>query len=217
MRYETTIPFEGFYNSISCDTLDEALRQMFSDRDTGVQVNEDLVGYATDSMNWKSVFVDFAKDYVENFALWAGLDLEWVSLESPREYNFTTDVVVATISETSLLRAFAEVDKTVLTDMAKRRHTSYDGFSSFYDPDITNWPESVLEWDANQIGTLMCAEAEDIVGGEFDCWQQYSLGESSQGNGVYEEILHKNCPAMERLLNIHEYLETRAKREEVAA
>lgn len=217
MRYETTVPFDGFYDSLSSMDLDDALKEMFSDRLTGFTVNEGLVMRAWDKMDWRQVRIDYAKDYLENFGLWLGLDLEWYELVSPREYNFRTDVIVATISEESLLKAFANVDKGILVAVAKRRHTSYDGFHSYYSPNIEDWPESVLGWDSVQIGTLLYALAEDVQGEEFGAWEQYYVNESSRSNGVYEEILSRNCPEMERLTKVHEYLEARAKREEVVA
>jgi hypothetical protein len=217
MKYETTIPFAGFYESTHNVLLDDALEQMFSDRGTGCQINDDLVNYAQDAIDWRKVFIDYAKDYLENFDLWLGLDLEITALESPREYNFVSDRIIATIPEASLLKAYTKVDKGVLIDVAKRRHTSYDGFYSFYNPDVSVWG-SVTEWDLNQIGTLLQALAEDTVGGEFDGWQQYDLMEQSMGNGVLDEIICRNGgPKLERLLKIRDYLEDRKEREEVMA
>jgi len=212
MKYETTIPFAGFYESLHNQVLDEALEQMFTDRDTGFSTNEDLVAYANDAIDWYKAFVAYAKDYVENFALHFGLELEFQDLDSPREYNFTTDRVFCTITEASLRKVMNAVDKSVLAAVAKRRHTSYDGFISFYNPDVYTWGP-VLEWDCNQLGTLLQAMAEDTMGGDFDGWQQYDLMEQSRCNSGIEHIL---CVAggvkLERLLRIHDYLEDRKAR-----
>jgi len=215
MKHETTLPFAGFYNSLHNTLLDDALEQMFSDRATGCHVNNDLHYRAIDAMEWRKCFIDYAKDYVENFALWLDLELEFVELDSPRFYNFETDVIRANITTASIEKAYATVDKDVLAGVAIRRHTSYDGFISFYNPDISTWGP-VLEWDHNQLGTLLQALAEDTVGGDFDGWQQYELMEQSRCNGCIDDIVYRNCPGIERLLKIRDYLEDRLEREEVA-
>jgi hypothetical protein len=211
------LPHCGFYNSQHNYLLDQTLEQMFSDAATGCNVYDDLHYRAIDAMNWRKCFIDYVKDYTENFALWLGLEMEFEGFESPREYNFVSDRTFINITEASLLKAYAEVDKGVLIDVAKHRHTSYDGFYSFYNPDVSVWGP-VTEWDLNQIGTLLQALAEDTVGGEFDGWQQYELMEQSMCNGVLDEIICRNGGTkLERLLKIRDYLEDRKEREEVTA
>lgn len=209
MEYETTIPFSGFYESVHNLALDDALNSMFGTREAGNPV-EAFVARANDAMDWKAVHTEYAREYSEAFASLVELDLKFEALESPREYNFTTDRIFCKITEYSLLKAYAIVDKAVLADVAKQRHTSHSGFSSFYDPGIETWGE-VLEWDLNQIGTLMQALAEDVRG-EFDGWAEYDLMEYAQCNGLLDNILYTNCDAANRLCKIFDYLEDRKER-----
>lgn len=215
MRYEVVIPFTGFYESLHNATIEDALEQMFSDSATGCYINEDLKAYADEKMNWRAVFIDYAKEYLVNFADWLELDLEWGALWSPREYNFMSDRIDATISEESLLRAYEMVDKGKLSEVARARHTSYDGFISFYNPDVSTWGP-VTEWEAQQICTLLTALAIDIRG-EWDGWTEHELMESDVSNGVIDDIVYRNCPGIEHLLRIKDYLELRAQREGVTA
>lgn len=214
MRYETTIPFSGFYNSLHDSELDMALRDMFSDRATGTDVNEDLLQRAMEKMNWRGAYVEYAKEYADDFGRWLELDLEFDELSSPREYNFTTDRIFVKISEESLKSAFAKVLKPELREAVRERFTSYDGFISFYNPDMDSWPEDVTEWDANQIGTLLIvlANQECTNNDGFEVWDEYDLMDDTRGNGIVDDILYRNCPGVERLLKIRDYLEDRKER-----
>lgn len=216
MKHLCVIPFSGFYESLHDDALDDALDQIFSDRDTGCTVNEDLVMRAWRSMDWKAVHTAYAKAYCENFALEFKLDLTFDEVNSPREYNFTTDRIFAYIPTESLQKVFDTVDTPGLRIKIRENHTSRDGFFSYYDNDLESWG-NVLSWDHNQIGTLLQALVEQESVNDWDQFEELSLMDDSNGKGFYDEILFANCPEMARLAKVHEYLETRAKREEVMA
>lgn len=216
MKHLCVIPFSGFYYSVHDDSLDQALDQMFSDHETGCRVNEGLVMHAWRQMNWRQVHIDYAKEYCENFGEAFHLDLGFESMKSPREYNFTGDICYGLMGTADLLRVFDAVDTPALRTKVKENHSSRDGFISFYDNDLGEWG-NVLSWDHNQIGTLLEAFTEQESTNDWDQYEEYSLMSDSFGNGFLDEILYRNCPAMERLCKIHEYLEARAKREEVAA
>lgn len=216
MKYLTTIPFSGFYCSLHDDELDETLDRMFSDRDTGCRVNYNLAARAAAAMKWRNVHEDYAKEYVDDFGRAMRLDLEFESLDSPRDYAFETDRIFCHITDDSLRKALKETPRETLAEVARKRHTSRSGFVSFYDPNIDNWPADVTEWDPNQIGTLMCAVAEDHTSSGWDQYEEYYLMEDTRGNGIVESILWEHCPVMPRLTKVHEYLEARAKRVELA-
>lgn len=217
MKHLCVIPFSGFYESLHDSALDDALNQMFSDRDTGCHVNEDLVMRAWSSMKWHQVHIDYAKEYVDDFSREFKLSLEFDELKSPREYNFVSDRVFCWISTESLKRVFGEVNTPALRIKIHENHTSRDGFYSYYSNTLESWPADVTEWDHNQIGTLLQAFVEQESVDEFSQYEEYELMEETRCNGVYEELLYNNCPEMPRLTKVHEYLETRAKREEVMA
>lgn len=83
------------------------------------------------------------------------------SMDSPREYNFTTDRVYATVplAVMRLLfkRSAAENHATFKAVIAER-FTSCDGFISFYSRHLADWLEKPLvDWDHNEFGTLLIA------------------------------------------------------------
>lgn len=209
MKHLTTIPFCGFYDSIHSSELDRGLEQMFSDHDTGCDVNRDLVQRAYDLVDWRLVHTKYAKEYCENLAERLEIKLEFDELNSPKFYNFTTDRIFAYISTADLMALRKRVDSATLEKEVKQRFTSRDGFSSFYSNKLVEWPWSPKEWDHNQIGTLLEAVVEDEHGG-WDQWKEYDLMAGSFCNGFIDNIL---SPGLERLLNVHDYLETRKSRE----
>ena len=200
----TTVPFSGFYNSFHDACLDDTLGSMFSDRETGCHPNKDLLDAAYDAVRWGHVHHQYAETYCKAFAHEFGISLSFDSLVSPREYNFETDRIFATIDEDEVRRLFGEVDPDDLTAIAKERFTSCDGFISFYDPNWRNWGD-VLEWDCNQVGTLLQA----LVGDEFDQWAEFSLMSSAYENGRMETWLSEG-EKVQRLLRIHDRIQREA-------
>ena len=217
MKHSCVLPFSGFYDTWHDSALDDALNQMFSDRDTGCTINEDLVMRAWDKMDWKQVHIDYAKGYVDDFSREFKLELTFDELVCPREYNFVGDRLFCFISTESLKRVFAEVNTPDLRRKIHANHTSRDGFVSFYTNTLESWPADVTEWDHNQIWTLLEAFVEQEAIDNFDQWQEFDLMEDTRGNGMLDDMLYSNCPEMPRLTKVHEYLEARAKREEVMA
>lgn len=115
---------------------------------------------------FKVVLQDFAKAYVpawnEEFQYVTGIDLhlEYDSVGMPREYNFTNDRIFATMPKRSGRKLLAhaicdEESRAVLDQVCKERHSSRDGFCSFYDPDWRTW--KLDELDHNQLETLLIA------------------------------------------------------------
>ena len=217
-KYLTTICFSGFYNTLHDSELDTTLEQMFSDRDTGCTINYDLYNRALDKMNWRAVHTAYAKEYMDDFMRWLDLELEFVELNSPRFYNYETDRIFVFITEASLKRAYDRVDTPALRQLVRERFTSRDGFISFYDANLDDWPSNVFEWDANQIGTLLIALANQECSNTdgFSQWDEYELMEQTRGNGLIDDILYCSCPEMERLLKVHDYLQSREARREFA-
>lgn len=203
----TTIPFSGFYESIHSGEIDRAEEGLFQNErgDANGPLNERFFRIC----NYGVVFQNYAKDYAAAFAQETEIDLAFESLSSPREYNFTTDRIFCEISRKEVRRIKRETDPEALTKLAKRRFTSYDGFSSFYSPDWQGWG-SVDTWDHNQIGTLIEAFA-----GERDEW---SLIEDMNCNGdldnwLCSSVLEKDKPELDRLFRVAAYLRHREERD----
>lgn len=205
----STIPFAGFYNSIHDSLLDQAMSEMFMD-DYG-DSNDDLIGQAFGDCNWQMVHNAYAKEYAEQFAKELKLDITFESLQSPREYNFTTDRIFVHISEDEIKRLIRETKRETFEAEVAERFTSRSGFISSYPNDLNNWPKDLAEWDHNHVGTLIAAYAKDNWDGGSEA--EMYLMESAQGNGRFTQWIEDATPSIDRLYKIADYLKTRKERE----
>jgi hypothetical protein len=210
----TTIPFEGFYNSVHGDELDIALEQMFHD-DDGVS-NEGLVDRAYTACDWQAVHERYARAYAEKFSEMIEVNMTFESLQRPREYNFETDRILCTIEKRQVRKLFAAVvQSTEFADVCREHFQSRDGFVSFYSPDWRDWPKSIAEWDHNQVGAVVLAYTRTWNGGkDLDSLAEMGLMEDFLHGGHAEEWIYRATPGMGRLCRINGYLNERAKRSE---
>lgn len=205
----TTIPFSGFYYSLHDSALGSALESIFSD-DNGKK--RDSIFYAAqDAADWRMVQNRYATEYAAAFAAEFKLPLQFGSMKSPREYNFSTDIIYCTISDEDAARLFDTCDKALLDKIARETFTSRDGFASFYDPDFTKWG-GILTWDSNQLGALIRAHVTE-QNPDFDSWAEFELMESAQCNGRLDNwIFESNPEKLNRLATINSYLNKREGR-----
>lgn len=207
---EILVPFAGFYNSVHDDALTEALKQSFTDRDTGCHVNDELFNHAQDSISWGLAFAKYAAAYVENFAEEFGVKLTFKMVCSPREYNFSTDRIIAEISPEDFAELMAKVKPEIFADVCREMFTSRSGFISFYSPDSEDWGDQ-SEWDHNQTGAVLAAWVAQ-QNPEFDQWAELALMETDQSNGRFDQWLGESSVKLARFWNIHDYLEARKAR-----
>ena len=178
-KLETTIPFEGFYNSfISADIENEidSLTQYYSESYEFNDNEEQLLSNSFLSVNRSSFYNEIAEDYtifyinalnerLKGFKLKAKFNL----LTSPREYNFETDRIFIDIERDhaiDFIKYIIKNYKKELENKIKERFTSRSGFWSHYKNGLDLWTKDYSEWDHNQIGTcfeLFDLEEEDIV------------------------------------------------------
>lgn len=190
---KTTIPFTGFYCSEHDAALDDALEQMFDD-------NADLMYRAHNVVNWAWVHNQYAREYVKAWASANDVNsLTFCELVSPREYNFSTDVIACEIPIEEVRRIRKRVGERRLQEVATELFTSRPGFHSFYSPYLADWGP-LEKWDHNQVGALMKALPEE------------ASMEDAQCNGRLEEWLIQHNPKIERLLKVHDYLTARKER-----
>lgn len=209
----TTIPFTGFYESRHGEELDWALQQVFTDRATGCNLREDLFNRAYDKVQWTLVHANYAAEYTRALAEKFELKVSFKELWSPREYNFETDRIYCEIEPDEVKRLWDVTSTPIIRNLARERFTDRDGFVSFYPPDIDEWG-TLDTWDMNQVGTLVEAYIEMMSDGEFSADQnlaEVELMEPARSNGRYDEWIC-SAPEVNRLANIHDYLETRKER-----
>jgi len=172
-KLESTIPFDGFYNSyISSDIEHQIGQQIEWDSDI-YDLNEDEQQILWDnylSVNRSSFYNEIAEHYtdlyidalneiLEGFTLKAKFNL----LTSPKEYNFETDRIFIDIERDhaiDFIKYIIKNHKKELENKIKERFTSRSGFWSHYKNGLDLWTKDYSEWDHNQIGT--CFELFDF-------------------------------------------------------
>ena len=177
-KLESTIPFDGFYESFISDDIDHQIGQQI-EWDTDIyDLNEDEQQVLEDSylsVNRKYFYNQIAEDYT-NFYIDAlnerlkgfTLNAKFQLLTSPREYNFETDRIFIEIEENHAIDFIKYIIKNYKKELKEKiedRFTSRSGFNSFYKNSLDLWPKDYSEWDHNQIGTcfeLFYLEEEDI-------------------------------------------------------
>jgi hypothetical protein len=177
-KLESTIPFDGFYESFICDDIDYQIGQQIEWDSDIYDLNEDEQQILWDSylsVNRSYFYNQIAKDYT-NFYIEIlnrrlkgfSLKAEYNLLTSPREYNFETDRIFIDIEKNhaiDFIKYIIKNYKKEFENKIKERFTSRSGFNSFYKNSLDTWTQDYSEWDHNQIGTcfeLFDLEEEDI-------------------------------------------------------
>lgn len=192
-RIEIQIPFWGFYESIHDRNLDEAIENAFNynyETQEDVELGDEFENarWSAD-INWGKIHKDYAKEYTEEFGELFGLDLKFVELTSPREYNFSTDRIFASIPKEQLAKLRADVEAHEgWAEEVKERFTSRDGFMSFFSADIKDeqWTREV--WEECQYEVLMEFWIEHISD-ENEDWQSCLMDDFS-GNGGMSDLVN---------------------------
>lgn len=174
-KIEIQIPFHGFYESIHSENIDRMIEDGFNyNYDTGDEQEVPDAVWEAD-VDYDAIHKEYSKEYTEMFGKLFGLDLKFKELTSPREYNFSTDKIFASIPKEQLAKLRAEVEAhPKWAERVKERFTSYDGFMSFYSNDSKNeeWTRDVL--DECQYEVMLDFWIEHISG-ENEDWQLYLM------------------------------------------
>lgn len=210
------IPFAGFYETYHDLLLDDEQESFFSD-DSGALTYYSLHEKFTKVCDYGHAFREYSKLYTQGFSDNFGIKtLRYESLDSPGEYNFTTDRIFCTIEDYEVLKMYTDCCPDKLANCAILRHTSRSGFSSFYNPDYKTW-DDVLAWDHNQLETLLVAwtSNRDFNNqGADNYWShddEIGLMQSYKDNGYITGLMLENKESL-RLVNIADYLRQRAER-----
>lgn len=199
-KLEIQIPFEGFYNSLINSLIDDAILSMF-DID-GSRDQDSIPESWYNHFNYNQKMLDeICIEYVKNFKEWLDSEcnikldsLEFKALESPKYYNYETDRICCTISE-SEARALRRIAKdSDFQQVIKDRHESRSGFMSFYKTDWNLWKDlKPVKMDHNELHTLLIA-AILSAGGELyhGIPDSYALWEASRCNGFFSDVIYNN-------------------------
>lgn len=210
------IPFEGFYNSYIDSAIDDYILNLFDREGTG---DTDLI---PDEFHHHFTMTEpmqnaICEQYAELFKDWLkqefeiDISLEYDECTSPKYYNYGTDKIYCRINSYDIAKLAAMTKDSYLEEVIKERHTSYDGFVSFYSNDLETWKEkNPLEYDENELMTLLIAAClsqmdADKCGLLTTDWKHFKdhyepyapfFWESALGNGALEvvfEHMPKEC------------------------
>ena len=158
---KTTIEFGGFYESIHDSHIDMMTNNYFDD--TPLQDDENNFEY----FDWNAIHKSYIKSYCykleeyikDNYEI--DIDFKNISMHSPKEYNFATDVINCDVikKKIELLNKELLKDEKFL-EYLKDSTQSYDGFMSFYtyDQALNNKDDMlsvyVLRYLCNQLNNI---------------------------------------------------------------
>ena len=178
-KFLVQIPFDGFYQSVTDAMIDSEIENYIYNKQ---EENSDYNDYPDYRVN----FDYLAREYVKAYQSWMKendyptIALEFESMVSPREYNFTTDRIFCYVGFSDIDKLYSlfiecEDAQKIINDTFKSR----DGLVSFYDDFCHEWKTKPLaEWDHNELMVLFP---------EPDYW---SLWENPMCNGVFCNAVH---------------------------
>lgn len=164
-KYLAVLPwFPGFYESPLSAMIDGEMEyEMQGEGQPGDEwYRAPKTWEEVDKMaNYKSAQLAITKAWVEAFSEEVGLAMEMESLQTPKEYNFTTDRPFIHLPYKSIQRLKPIRKTQEFKEVVKDWFTSYDGFMSFYDNDTESpeWRKPIREYDHNQLSALIAAYA----------------------------------------------------------
>lgn len=158
---EICLPFSGFYESIWSSEVDWCEEQEVERiaEEHGISKKE-LWDIFYRHSKYHRAYEKIAEEYVGYFADMMGVKLTFNIMNSPREYNFTTDRIFADISVADAYNLYRQAGKKKVRTMAKKMFTSYDGFISYYSSNIDDWGK-LYTWDHNQLLCMLEALMEE--------------------------------------------------------
>lgn len=186
-RKTVVVPFfPGFYQGPLDKAMDTAVDRLVTTR-----------GWTVDEIYRKAYF-STARDAVTRawlrvFNEATGLSLELEALDSPKEYNHTTDRIFAYISDKDIKRL--ETNRTLypasFEEALRSMFTGYDGFIPFYsnDPQDVEWQTPVQTWDHNQLQALLRAFVISVVPEDEDGLERYLTEAEEEFEDLAEEAI----------------------------
>lgn len=210
---ETGIPFAGFYETWHGDTIDRIAWNRFEDENGELWSSLWDLGWI--GIQWHKGHDAYAGDYARGFLATYGIRAgSYVEMTSPREYNFTTDRIFVKVPAVEFMRVLRDLPADDLDVTAAGLFTSYDGFSSFYSPNVETWGNPLEDWDYNQRYAVMKCLADNFSPDDHDEWERDFAGEYNCNWPAETEaaLYDSDCPRLARAVKIADYLKEREYR-----
>ena len=118
---ETNVNFGGFYDSIHSDIIDTYVADM---------------EYNWEEVNYNDTYKIYSKIYIKVLNNILDTNIIFKALNSPKFYNYSTDVIKVELSKKDILKLFKYIKEEELKqevfNTIKDASTSKDGYVAFY-------------------------------------------------------------------------------------
>ena len=163
MKVQTFLPvFNGFYNTLFEDILDNAVNDAIEwyNEDNNTSLNYDDFNF-----NFTIIKNEICKDAVSKIEeklneIGINCTINFETLVSPREYNFSNDSINIEINFKKFSRVIEILEQNFdsFTQYIKDNYTSRDGFISNYSSYASDWMEDLrenAENEAHKVGAAL--------------------------------------------------------------
>ena len=116
-KTEFSLNFGGFYHSEHSEYIDCKLERE---------------GCRWQDVDYKKTDINYCNAYLTRLSEELEINLKFIQLDSPREYNFTTDKIFCSISDKDFSTLLSVYDTKELFNYIEENSKSRSGFSSFY-------------------------------------------------------------------------------------
>ena len=172
VKLQANFNFGGFYNSNHDWIIDNYINSFITDRETDeLPQNE---GEIYGAIKYKGLRNFYCNELINFINSKLNINLEYLELNSPAYYNFTTDKIVVKFGGSDFLNLKEYVNQclredinTLIIEMLKEWTTSRDGFTPYYSYSEI---KDDLEWQMEAVLTLF---AQNCLGMDEDFWYEW--------------------------------------------
>ena len=163
MRVQTFLPvFNGFYNTLFENILDNATEFAI---DNYNEQNNTLLNYDDFNFNFDSIMQEICKDAVIKIEeklneIGINCTINFETLVSPREYNFSNDSINIEINFKKFSQVIEILDQNYdsFSEYIKHNYTSCSGFISSFSSYASDWMEDLrqdAENETHKVGAVL--------------------------------------------------------------
>ena len=124
-----SLAFGGFYHSEHSETIDARAEQRIGDFN---EFEPQAIQIDWESIDYKRTHLNYCNAYLSRLSEELEINLSFISLDSPREYNFTTDKIFCSLSNKDFNTLLDAYDTKELFNYIEEHSKSRSGFTSFY-------------------------------------------------------------------------------------
>ena len=132
--------FGGFYDSVHSNLIDTEIENILETED----LEYDQI---CDYIDFKAIHLEYSKRLVLDFNDNFDLNLKFEQLIQPKEYNFTTDIIIVDMTFQDYNYLFLDTDQDELKHKITKATTNRDGYSAFYNySEMLDEPQFIAEF-----------------------------------------------------------------------